>query len=68
MSVHDCDRCGRETLVLTMSIFNTEMICMTCEQKEMEHPEYRKAKDVELEQVRRGNYNYPGIGKPKDLN
>lgn len=40
---------------------------MECEKKEKEHPKYQEAKKRELEEVRKGNLNFPGIGKPKDL-
>jgi hypothetical protein len=50
-----------------MSRFNTEMCCMACIDKERAHPKYKEAEEVEIRQVRAGNYNYPGIGKPADL-
>jgi hypothetical protein len=62
-----CDRCAQNTLSLTMSRFNTEMICPPCEVKEQAHPDYKKAVETELIEVQNGNYNYPGIGKPLDL-
>ena len=62
-----CERCGEPTIVLIMSIFNTEMICLDCNEKEIVHPDYRRAKNEELKEVRNGNYNFEGIGKPKDL-
>jgi hypothetical protein len=62
-----CDRCSNETRVTTMSYFNTDTICMDCKDKERKHPSFKHAQDTECEQVKRGNYNFPGIGKPKDL-
>lgn len=63
-----CDRCGSSDGVLTGSFFNEEMICIdVCKPKEQAHPKYAEAKAVEAEQVRNGNYNFPGIGKPADL-
>lgn len=62
-----CDRCANETLVTTMSIFNTEMICMDCEEKERNHPKYQYAKESELAAIRSGNYNFPGVGLPDDI-
>lgn len=62
-----CDRCYTETNVHTMSMFNTQEICMDCRKKERAHPGYEKARQVEADQVRQGNYNFQGIGKPKDL-
>ena len=63
----DCNRCGKETAVTTMSRFNTEIICMDCLAKEKKHPKYAEAAGIELAEVKRGNYNFPGIGKPSDL-
>lgn len=62
-----CQRCGKQGCAVTMSIFDTEMICLECEKKEKKHPEYEKAKSAELKEVQRGNYNFRGIGKPTGL-
>ena len=63
----NCDRCKLPMTSFTMSRFNTEDICLECETKETAHPRYKEAVEAELKQVRAGNYNYPGIGKPEDL-
>lgn len=57
-----CDRCGAELKVRTMSMFNTDVICMECKEKETHHPDYEKAREVELAEVKKGNYNFEGIG------
>lgn len=62
-----CDRCFEDTLSTIMSKFNTDVICMECKRKEREHPDYARADKVEVEAVRRGDYNFPGVGKPSDL-
>lgn len=62
-----CERCGKRTRVFSMSFFNEDMCCSECLEKEKNHPSYEYAKMVELEEVKKGNYNYKGIGKPKDL-
>jgi len=62
-----CPRCQKETNVTTMSRFNTEEICIPCEDIEKKHPEYQRAVEVEHAEVVKGNYNFPGIGKPADL-
>lgn len=67
LSMGKCGRCRKGTNMTTCSFFNTEMICPACEEKEMAHPDYKKAKEAEAEAVRSGNYNFPGIGKPSDL-
>lgn len=60
-----CDRCGGSLAGgRMMSRFNEDCLCMNCISKEKQHPDYKKAAQAELEAVRRGNYNFPGIGYP----
>jgi hypothetical protein len=61
-----CDRCGRGSIAFTMSRFNTEMLCMTCLQLERQHPDYPAAHEAELAAVKRGEYNFPGVGLPEN--
>lgn len=56
-----CQRCKRECQSFRMSWLNTQMICDHCQLEETEHPLYEKAKERELEEVKKGNYNYPGL-------
>ena len=62
-----CIRCGAKSVITTMSRFNTDTICIPCEDKERAHPSYKEAWEAELAEVKGGNYNYAGIGKPEDL-
>lgn len=62
-----CQRCGKKTWVTTMSYFNCQIICPACEDKEQQHPDYALAKAMEHDAVRAGNFNFPGIGKPRNL-
>lgn len=62
-----CDRCSKETNVTKMSRFNTDIICIPCENIEKQHPSYQHACEVERAEVLNGNYNFQGIGKPADL-
>lgn len=58
-----CDRChGSLSGGRIMSRFNTDCLCMECERKERERPDYQDAADAELEAVKRGNFNYQGTG------
>jgi hypothetical protein len=50
-----------------MSMFNTDLICIPCSRKEESHQDYEKARKADLAEIRKGNYNFPGIGKPEDL-
>lgn len=62
-----CDRCYKETIVTTMSFFDASMCCPDCIKVEKTHPQYEEAHRREVEEVKRGNYNFPGIGLPNDL-
>lgn len=62
-----CDRCGKATGIFKMSWFNMDMICPDCDEKEVNHPDYDKARKADTEAVKQGEYNFPGIGKPADL-
>lgn len=57
-----CERCGKETLMTIMSMFNTQTICMECKEEETNRPDYDVACQVETDEVKRGNLNFPGIG------
>lgn len=56
-----CDRCKRTDVSLTMSRLNTDMCCPECLAKEKKHPRYQEALEAEMAEVRKGNYNYPGL-------
>lgn len=63
-----CPRCRRlNPDSLTMSRFNTQMICPACEDAERAHPKYAEAAEAELLQCMMGNFNYEGIGLPPEL-
>jgi len=62
-----CQRCNKQSKVVTMSYFNTDIICMDCDKLERAHPKFKTAQDIELKAVQAGNLNFPGIGKPVDL-
>jgi hypothetical protein len=62
-----CDRCKGKTSVRMMSMFNTDMCCHSCLDKERKHPKYKEAVTTEHEEVVKGNMNFPGIGLPDDL-
>ena len=64
---NECERCKRETNTTIGSWFNTQMICEQCQLLESEHPLLEKAKRVEREACMNGDYNFQGIGLPKDL-
>lgn len=65
-----CDRCEtyqQGVFCLVLSYFNRQLICESCERKEQAHSNYTKARTAELNAVRAGNFNFPGIGLPESL-
>ena len=61
-----CDRCGGSLEGgRTMSRFDTACICMACAEAETRHPDYQKAVEAELAEIRKGNRNFEGIGYRK---
>jgi hypothetical protein len=62
-----CPRCGAKTNTSVVSRFNTERICIPCEEAERKHPLYELAAKAEHHQCTLGNFNYEGIGCPKSL-
>lgn len=59
-----CARCQAEVFATIMSRFNTDIICIPCEEEEKQHPDYGYARDTEIAEVRKGNMNFPGVGWP----
>lgn len=62
-----CSRCVKQAHPYIMSMFNRDVLCMDCLDKEKKHPKYLQAVQIEADHVRNGNFNFPGIGKPVDL-
>lgn len=59
-----CDRCRSDLNAgRTMSMFNEDCICMDCKDKESKDPRYKEARDAEAREVKKGNYNFKGIGR-----
>jgi hypothetical protein len=57
-----CDRCGESTNnTTTMSIFNTDVICMNCKEEERKDPEYKAADEAADEAYRLGIKNFKGV-------
>jgi hypothetical protein len=57
-----CVRCDSEARAFTMSIFNRDWICLACRDDESDAPGFEGAARAEIEAVRRGVFNYPGMG------
>ena len=58
-----CDRCGGNLKGgRTMSMYDKSCICMDCKRKEMERDDYVVAVTAEHNAIKKGNYNFAGIG------
>lgn len=58
-----CDRCGGSLQAgRTMSMYNTDCICLKCKREEVKRPDYEKARQAEADAVANGDRNFPGIG------
>ena len=57
-----CDRCGAPLTVRIMSMYNEQVICPQCKEKERKRPDYREAVEADLDAIRHGNRNFKGIG------
>ena len=43
-----------------MSMFNEDVICMSCKEQEKNDPEYKAAAKAEMDAVKRGERDYKG--------
>lgn len=58
-----CDRChGSLSSGRTMSMYNTNCICMACKETETKRTDYSSAVTADHEAIKKGNYNFEGIG------
>ncbi len=58
-----CDRCGAslENQTRIMSMFNMDVLCLKCKEAETKRPDYKQAVEADIKEIKKGNYNYPGI-------
>ena len=53
-----CQRCGGSLDGgRTMSMFNTQVICMACKERETREPDYMEAVEAEHHELLKGNRN-----------
>ena len=58
-----CDRCGASLDGgRTMSMFNTDTICMACADAEQKRRDYEAAREAERAACAAGDRNFKGIG------
>ena len=58
-----CANCRKETEETIMSMFDTDVLCLDCHEAEQHDPRYEEARRAEAEACRRGDFNFPGIGR-----
>lgn len=63
MHRENCERCHQPTNGVTiMSMYNEDVICMSCKENEKKKDDYKKAVDADIAEIKKGNYNFKGIG------
>ncbi len=61
-----CDRCGKSLDGgRIMSMFNEDCICMECSEAEQKRADFKEANQADIEQIKKGNFNFKGIGYRK---
>ena len=61
----NCDRCGKPLNGMRiMSMYNEDCLCMDCKDKERNRSDYKDAVEADHAEIRKGNYNFKGIGYP----
>ncbi len=57
----NCDRC-RKSLKngRTMSMFNTDRLCLDSLETEHHRPDYHQAVEADHAEIKKGNYNFKG--------
>lgn len=58
----NCDRCGAPLTVRIQSMYNSDVLCMACKEAEQKRADYRDAAEADNAEIRKGNYNFKGIG------
>lgn len=65
-SKRNCDRCGADlSSGRIMSMYNNDVLCMTCKEKETHRSDYHQAVQADVDAIKQGNPNFPGIGLKK---
>lgn len=58
INTSSCDRCKKQNKYFTVSRYNTDCICKSCDKKEKSHPEYETIKIREFYACKIGLMNY----------
>ena len=61
----NCDRCRKPLNgIRKMSMYKTDCLCLDCIEAERKRPDYKTAVEADHAEIRKGNYNFKGIGYP----
>lgn len=59
-----CDRCGKSLKNgRMMSMFNEANLCLDCIEVERKRSDYHQTIEADHAEIRKGNFNFKGIGK-----
>jgi hypothetical protein len=61
-----CQRCGLLTSGYIMSMYSTLLICFDCKDDETKRSDYKDATTADETAIKSGDYNFLGIGEPRD--
>ncbi len=63
-----CDRCHQLLNgIRTQSMYNNDVLCMSCKDKETQRSDYPDAVQADVDAIKHGDYNFPGIGLSESL-
>lgn len=57
-----CDRCGKELVSRWLSMFNMDVICPECKEKERQRSDYNQAIDAVDAEFKKGTIDFEGVG------
>ena len=61
--VENCDRCKKPLNGCRIqSMYSSTVLCMECHDKETKRSDYQEAVQADRDAIKRGDYNFPGIG------
>ena len=61
-TVERCDRCHAKLTARIMSMYNDDVLCPECQEKETQRSDYLEALQADRDAIKRGDFNFPGIG------
>ena len=56
-----CSRCNKQASITIMATFNTQIICISCSDKERKRKDFNEARLADELAIEQGEYNFQGI-------